>query len=79
MLFNAEQSVRSIVLNVIGSDADLVDATRLQDLGVDSLNIVEIGIKIEKEFGVNISDAELDEIDTFKDLVDITASKLTSR
>lgn len=41
-------------------------ATFTKDLGLDSLDAVEVVMAIEEEFGIEIPDAEADEITTVK-------------
>lgn len=52
-------------------------ASRFQeDLGADSLDIVELLMEIEEEFGVNISDDESERLKTVGDAVKFIAAKL---
>jgi acyl carrier protein len=43
---------------------DITPETSLEDLGFDSLVLVELAMKLRKEFGVVASDEELDEVET---------------
>ncbi len=43
--------------------------TRLEDLDVDSLDLVELGQVIEDEYGVEITDGDMDKIETVQDVV----------
>ncbi|KAI9634685.1 acyl carrier protein-like protein [Dioszegia hungarica] len=45
-------------------------ATFTSDLGLDSLDAVEVVMAIEEEFGIEIPDAEADEITTVKQAID---------
>jgi acyl carrier protein len=47
----------------LGSDALQSDMT-LEDLGFDSLTLVELAVSIEKEFGILLDDDELTPQDT---------------
>lgn len=40
----------------------------MSDLGADSLDIVEIGMEIEKEFNIVVADEVLEQINTVSDL-----------
>jgi acyl carrier protein len=52
-------------------------ASRFQeDLGADSLDIVELLMEIEEEFGVNISDDESERFKTVGDAIAFISTKL---
>jgi NADH dehydrogenase (ubiquinone) 1 alpha/beta subcomplex 1 len=44
-------------------------ATFDKDLGLDSLDVVELVMALEEEFGVEIPDAEADKISSIQDAV----------
>ncbi len=46
------------------------DAAFIDDLGADSLDIVELVMAIEKEFDVEIPDEDAEEISTVQDAID---------
>lgn len=50
--------VRDIVVDQLGVEADEVniDSTFIDDLGADSLDIVELIMAFEEEFGIEIPD-----------------------
>lgn len=50
-------------------------ASLLNDLGADSLEKVEIGIRIEKEYGIRISEDEFAEIQTVEDFYQIAQKR----
>jgi len=50
--------------------------TPLKDMGVDSLEIVELCLSIEKHFKVIVSDKELAVMATFNDAVELVTKKL---
>ena len=58
----------SVEENEIGKD------TSFEELGVDSLDIVELTMALEEEFGIEITVAE--EMQTVGDLVDYIESKM---
>lgn len=45
------------------------DAAFIDDLGADSLDIVELVMAIEKEFGIEIPDEDAEEISTVQDAI----------
>lgn len=64
--------VKEIVVDQLGVDADDVniDSTFIDDLGADSLDIVELIMAFEEEFNVEIPDEIAEKIKTVKDTVD---------
>jgi acyl carrier protein len=58
-------------------DQSVTTASRFQeDLGADSLDIVELLMEIEEVFGVNISDEESERLKTVGDAVKFIIAKL---
>ncbi len=63
--------VKKIVVEHLGVDADKVteDSSFIDDLGADSLDIVELVMAFEEEFGVEIPDDAAEKIATVKDAI----------
>ena len=55
------------------------DQNFVMDLGADSLDMAEIIMGIEQEFGLEISDREIDGIETVGDLIKKVEDKLIER
>ncbi|MCS7165717.1 MAG: acyl carrier protein [Candidatus Calescibacterium sp.] len=53
------------------------DSSFVDDFGADSLDLVELIMKIEEEFGIEISDEQSQKILTVKDAIDFIESKLS--
>lgn len=53
----------------------LLEASFIDDLGADSLDIVELLMEMEEAFGVEIADEELEKIRTIKDVIDFLEQK----
>lgn len=68
----AEDRIKKIVSISLGvSFADLKSTDRLvDDLGADSLDILEIVMDVEKEFDVEIEDESAAKIKTVRDLIE---------
>src|SRR3569832_1528713 len=70
--------VKKIVVEHLGVEAEKVteDASFIDDLGADSLDIVELVMAFEEEFGVEIPDDAAEKITTVRDAIDyIEANK----
>jgi acyl carrier protein len=66
-----EQTIRKLVAQQLDVDAAQVtmEARFLDDLGADSLDLVELVMSIEEEFDVEIPDEEAEKIVTVGDAV----------
>jgi acyl carrier protein len=53
----------------------VVGASFIDDLGADSLDLVELIMEMEEVFGVEIADEELEKIRTIKDVIDFLQKK----
>ena len=62
--------IEKIIAEVVGWDKDLVkdDSNFVDDLGFDSLNVVELVMQIEEEFDIEIPDDDAENLKTVKDL-----------
>lgn len=70
------ERVKKIVVEHLGVDADKVSegASFIDDLGADSLDIVELVMAFEEEFNVEIPDDAAEKISTVKDAIDFINS-----
>ena len=66
------QKVRDIIEKELGVEREKLtdDASFIEDLGADSLDIVELVMAFEEEFGVEIPDDAAEKISTVKDAID---------
>jgi acyl carrier protein len=69
---SVEKKVKEIVSEQLGKDANEVTdgASFIDDLGADSLDIVELVMAMEDEFGIEIPDEEAEKIKTVKDVIE---------
>ena len=65
------ETVQSILADQLGIEPDQVtmDANFIDDLNADSLDIVELVMAMEQEFGISIPDDEAERIKTVGDAV----------
>lgn len=77
---DVQAKVKDIIVQQLGVDLDKVttDASFVDDLGADSLDVVELVMAFEEEFGVEIPDEDAEKISTVKDAVDFLSQKLES-
>jgi acyl carrier protein len=52
-----------------------LEASFIDDLGADSLDLVELIMAMEENFGIEIADSELEKIRTIQDVIDFLKSK----
>ena len=66
------EKVKSIIAEQLSVDEEEVtnDASFVDDLGADSLDVVELVMAFEEEFGIEIPDEAAEKILTVKDAVD---------
>ncbi|MCD6463656.1 MAG: acyl carrier protein [Thermotogae bacterium] len=72
------EKVRTIISEKLGVEEDEVteESTLDEDLGADSLDLVDLTMAIEDEFGVRVEDEELEKIKTVGDVVNKLVSAL---
>jgi len=63
--------VKEIIVDKLGVDESAVktEASFIEDLGADSLDIVDLVMALEEEFGIDIPDEEAQNIKTVGDAV----------
>ncbi len=66
------EKVKEIIVEQLGVDADEVtnEASFTDDLGADSLDIVELVMAFEEEFGIEIPDEDAEKIGKVQEAVD---------
>jgi acyl carrier protein len=74
---SVEQRVKQIIVEQLGVDEAAVDSTAsfVDDLGADSLDIVELVMAFEEAFDIDIPDEDAEKIATVKDAVDYIEAK----
>ena len=69
--------IKEVVVEQLGVSADEVkeDAKFVEDLGADSLDVVELVMALEEKFDIEIPDDEAEKIQTVQDVVNYIESK----
>jgi acyl carrier protein len=77
---DVEVKVKEIIVQQLGVDAEKVtaEASFVDDLGADSLDVVELVMAFEEEFGVEIPDEAAEKIATVKDANEFLKQNLSS-
>jgi len=72
------EKVKAVVVEKLGVEPEQVtpEARFIEDLNADSLDIVELIMGLEDEFGLEISDEEAETIQTVGDAIKFIESKL---
>jgi len=79
MTVQIEEKIKAVIveqLNITEEEC-VPDAAFIDDLGADSLDIVELIMAMEDHFGLEISDDDLAKIRTVKDITDYIKGKLS--
>jgi acyl carrier protein len=72
MATSADERLKKIIAKELSVNEDEVvpEASFIDDLNADSLDLVELIMALEEEFEVKISDEEADKIKTVQDAID---------
>jgi acyl carrier protein len=76
-----EQKVKQIIVEQLGVDESQVDnnASFVDDLGADSLDIVELVMAFEEAFELEIPDEDAEKITTVKDAIEYIENKTAKK
>ena len=74
---NVEERVRNIICDQLAVEQEKVTPTAsfIEDLGADSLDIVELVMTMEEEFDLDIPDEDAEKIKTVGDVAKYIAEK----
>ncbi|TYQ13321.1 UNVERIFIED_CONTAM: acyl carrier protein [Acetivibrio alkalicellulosi] len=70
------EKVKKIIVEQLGVEEEEIsmESSFIDDLGADSLDIVELIMALEEEFDLEIPDSEAEKISTVGDIVDYIKS-----
>ena len=69
---SVEERVKHIIVEQLGVDEEEVkpDASFVDDLGADSLDVVELVMALEEEFGLEINDEDAEKLASVKQAIE---------
>lgn len=75
---NIFEKLKALAVEQIGIDPALIkpESDIIKDLGCDSLDIVDMLMSVEEEFGVTVEDKDVSEMRTMADVVNFIDNKL---
>jgi acyl carrier protein len=76
-----EQRVQEIIVEQLGVSAEeaVPQASFIEDLGADSLDIVELVMAIEEEFGLEIPDEDAERMQNIGDAISYVEERTAGR
>lgn len=79
MTINVEEKVKEVIVEQLNiTEEECVPAAAfIDDLGADSLDIVELIMALEDTFGMDISDDDLAKIHTVQDVIDYIKGRMS--
>ncbi|MFN7685958.1 MAG: acyl carrier protein [Oligoflexia bacterium] len=79
MSASLEERVKNLICDQLAVEAEKVTPTAsfIEDLGADSLDIVELVMQMEEEFDLDIPDDDAEKLKTVGDVVKYISSKST--
>lgn len=74
-------TIREVAVDILGVEADAVSETSSfkDDLGADSLDLVEVVMALEERLDIAIPEEELSDIATVGQAIDIVVAKVAAR
>lgn len=75
---NIETRILTILKDFDIEESIVLNSDFVKNLGLDSLDVVELIMSIEKDFNITITDDEAEKINTLEDAVKLVYDKLTT-
>ncbi|WP_457601278.1 acyl carrier protein [Hydrogenivirga sp.] len=73
-----EERIKEIIADQLGVEQEKIvpEAKFVEDLGADSLDVVELIMAFEEEFGIEIPDEDAEKIQTVGDVINYLKEKV---
>ena len=72
---NVEQEVIRVTREQLCVDNVTTESSIADDLGADSLDLLELGLAIEETFDLDIPDEDLEKFNTVQDIINYVSEK----
>lgn len=74
---SVESKVKEIIAEQLGISEDEItlDSSFVEDLGADSLDIVEVVMAVEEEFELEMPDSDAEKLENVQDLVEYIGNR----
>lgn len=74
---SVESKVKEIIAEQLGISDDEItlDSSFVEDLGADSLDIVEVVMAVEEEFEIEMPECDAEQLETVQDLVEYIGTR----
>lgn len=71
-----EPRLRAVVSDQLGVELDALtpDVSLVEDLAADSLDLVELSLALEHEFGITLGEADVEAVRSYRDIVDLVVT-----
>lgn len=78
MANNVFETLKTVIIDRLGvSESEItMEASFKEDLGADSLDVVELVMELEDAFEIEISDDDAEKLQTVKDVVEYVENQL---
>ena len=67
------------ILSDLGFDEITENQSLKNDIGLDSLDSIELIMKCENEFDISVTDSEIDTLETIEDIINLIISKVNNK
>lgn len=75
------EKLKELILSQFGIDEDQLtpDTDIVDDLGADSLDVMEMLMALEEEYGILVVDDDVSELRTISEIVEFVENKINSK
>jgi len=76
----AEETIKDIIVKIVHCDREtLTSESTFQDMKADSLDMVQVLVALEDEFGIEIPDEEAQKFKNFGDFVSFVEARVAEK